>query len=243
MSDSSPSRRDHYADGPQSFLVRVLRQDGPGRAGYWQRHRVEYEPNMNCISVLQKIAEAAMTVEGQPGGAGGLGVQLPGRGLRGLHDAHQRPGAPGLHGPGRSAAGATKPGGRSNFRPMTKFPVIRDLVVDRSRMFACLEKIKAWLPVDSYLDMGPGARQSQESSRWPIYYSKCMTCGCCLEACPQFLKIELTRKPGESDEQFDARQRVANMRAFIGRAGHRAGGAVQHQSHRGDECLRAAGAP
>ena len=39
---------------------------------------------------------------------------------------------------------------------MTKFPVIRDLLVDRSRMFACLEKILAWMPVDSYLDMGPG---------------------------------------------------------------------------------------
>ncbi len=50
----------------KSFLVRVLRQDGPGRRPYWERHRVAYEPNMNCISVLQKIAEGAMTVEGKP---------------------------------------------------------------------------------------------------------------------------------------------------------------------------------
>ena len=45
---------------------------------------------------------------------------------------------------------------------MTKFPVIRDLVVDRSRMFETLKKIQAWLPVDSYFDMGPGPRQSQD---------------------------------------------------------------------------------
>jgi succinate dehydrogenase / fumarate reductase iron-sulfur subunit len=101
-------------------------------------------------------------------------------------------------------------------RPLTKFPVIRDLLVDRSRMFACLEKILAWLPVDSYLDMGSGARQSQETQQMAYLYSKCMTCGCCLEACPQFLKIELKPKPGESDEEYRARQRVANIRSFMG---------------------------
>ena len=101
-------------------------------------------------------------------------------------------------------------------RPMTKFPVIRDLLVDRSRTFACLEKILAWLPVDSYLDMGPGLRQSQETQQMAYLYSKCMTCGCCLEACPQFLKIELKHKPGETEAEYRARQRVANMRSFMG---------------------------
>ena len=72
--------------------------------------------------------------------------------------------------------------------------MIRDLMVDRSRIFACLEKIQAWLPVDSYLDMGPGPRQSQEQQQMAYLYSKCMSCGCCLEACPQFLKIELAQR-------------------------------------------------
>ena len=101
-------------------------------------------------------------------------------------------------------------------RPMTKFPVIRDLMVDRSRIFASLEKIRAWLPVDSYFDMGPGLRQSQEQQQLAYLYSKCMSCGCCLEACPQFLKIELARQPGESTESLDARLREANLRAFMG---------------------------
>ena len=101
-------------------------------------------------------------------------------------------------------------------RPMTKFPVVRDLMVDRSRIFACLEKIRAWLPADSYLDMGPGPRQSQQQQQMAYLYSKCMSCGCCLEACPQFLKIELARRPGESEEAFDARLREANMRGFMG---------------------------
>ena len=41
---------------PTHFEVKVLRQDGPQQASYWERHRVEYETDMNVISVLQKIA-------------------------------------------------------------------------------------------------------------------------------------------------------------------------------------------
>ncbi len=101
-------------------------------------------------------------------------------------------------------------------RPMSKFPVIRDLVVDRSRMFETLKKISAWLPVDSYLHMGSGPRQSQENQELAYVLSKCMTCGCCLEACPQYLKIELKRRPGETDEEFERRQRAAFDRSFMG---------------------------
>jgi succinate dehydrogenase / fumarate reductase iron-sulfur subunit len=111
-----------------------------------------------------------------------------------------------------------RPGRPIELRPMTKFPVLRDLVVDRSRIFATLKKIEAWLPVDSYDDLGPGPRQSQEHQRLAYQLSKCMTCGCCMEACPQFLKIELTRRPDESDEQFAAREDEAYRRAFMGAA-------------------------
>ena len=48
----------------KSFDVTVLRQDGPQRPSYWQRFRVSYEADMNCISVLQKIAENPVTVDG-----------------------------------------------------------------------------------------------------------------------------------------------------------------------------------
>ena len=33
--------------------------------------------------------------------------------------------------------------------PMSKFPVVRDLVVDRQRLFRGLTRVKAWVPVDS----------------------------------------------------------------------------------------------
>jgi len=50
---------------PSKINVRVLRQDGPGLPQYWERHQVEYEPDMNVISVLQKIAAQAKTSDGK----------------------------------------------------------------------------------------------------------------------------------------------------------------------------------
>ena len=85
-------------------------------------------------------------------------------------------------------------------------------------MFETLKKIHAWLPVDSYYDMGAGPRQSQQDQELAYVLSKCMTCGCCLEACPQYLKIELRRKPGESREAFVRREQEAFNRSFMGAA-------------------------
>src|SRR5260370_36347035 len=69
---------------------------------------------------------------------------------------------------------------------MSKFPCERDLVVDRSRMFENLKRVKAWIDLDGTHELGPGPRESQEQQeeRYPL--SRCMTCGCCVEACPQY---------------------------------------------------------
>ena len=72
--------------------------------------------------------------------------------------------------------------------PMSKFPVIRDLIVDRSRMFDALKKVQAWVSADGYHDLGPGDRQSQSVQEVAYKLSECMTCGCCVEACPQYTK-------------------------------------------------------
>jgi succinate dehydrogenase / fumarate reductase iron-sulfur subunit len=43
-----------------------------------------------------------------------------------------------------------------------------------------------------------------------------MSCGCCLEACPQYTKIELTQRSGETDEEFRARKHQAYDAGFVG---------------------------
>jgi succinate dehydrogenase / fumarate reductase iron-sulfur subunit len=67
---------------------------------------------------------------------------------------------------------------------MATFPVVRDLIINRQRMFDTLKKVKAWIPIDGTYDLGPGPRMAEETRQWAYELSKCMTCGVCLEACP-----------------------------------------------------------
>ena len=70
--------------------------------------------------------------------------------------------------------------------PLSKFPVIRDLAVDRSVLFENLKRVKAWVPIDGTYDLGSGPRQTtrQQEQAYPL--SRCISCCCCMEVCPQF---------------------------------------------------------
>jgi succinate dehydrogenase / fumarate reductase, iron-sulfur subunit len=70
--------------------------------------------------------------------------------------------------------------------PMSKFPNVRDLQVDRTRMFEHLKQVHAWVELDGTHDLGPAEKMSNEMAQERYALSRCMTCGCCLEACPQY---------------------------------------------------------
>jgi succinate dehydrogenase / fumarate reductase iron-sulfur subunit len=70
--------------------------------------------------------------------------------------------------------------------PFSKFPIVRDLAVDRSVLFENLKGVKAWVPVDGTYDLGTGPRQSSEMQEEAYPLSNCISCCCCMEACPQF---------------------------------------------------------
>jgi succinate dehydrogenase / fumarate reductase iron-sulfur subunit len=199
---------------PANIEIRILRQNGPGEPSYWERHRVPYEREMNVISVLQRIAAQAHTSDGEPVAPVAWDCNC----LEEVCGACTMV----INGRARQACSALvdrlledNPE-EIELRPMSKFPVVRDLMVDRTRMFEALQKLKIWVPVDGYYDLGTSPRVSQQvqQDRYPL--SECMTCGCCLEACPQYTKIELIRQDGETDEQFDARKREAYRSGFIG---------------------------
>lgn len=69
--------------------------------------------------------------------------------------------------------------------PFSKFPLVRDLIIDRSSMFENLKKVHAWIDTDGAYDRGPGPKVSPEKQEIMYALSTCMTCGCCVEACPQ----------------------------------------------------------
>lgn len=200
----------------ESFDVRILRQAAPGEPSRWETFRIPYEPNLNVISVLQKIAAMARNAEGKTTTpvawdcncleevCGACTMVINGRVRQScsalvdrLLEEHE---------------------GEIELQPMAKFPVIRDLVVDRGRMFRALERVKAWVPVDDYYARGAGPKESQDSQeeRYPL--SECMTCGCCVDACPQYSKVEVERRPNESIEEHEARQAKAEEVEFLGAA-------------------------
>jgi succinate dehydrogenase / fumarate reductase iron-sulfur subunit len=89
--------------------------------------------------------------------------------------------------PGQACATLVDRIGRDvELRPLTKFQVVRDLVVDRAPMFEALKKVAAWVPIDGSHDLGPGPVISAEDQALRYALSQCMTCGCCMEACPQY---------------------------------------------------------
>ncbi len=71
-------------------------------------------------------------------------------------------------------------------RPMTKFPLVRDLAVDRTRIFDKFKEVHAWIDLDGTHDMGPGPRYSPELAEMRYDLSRCMACACCMEACPNY---------------------------------------------------------
>ncbi len=167
-----------------TFSVKVLRQHDPHSASHWETFSLESETGMNVTTVLQRIAAAPVTIDNQKTTpvaydaccleevCGACTMVINGRvrqGCSALVEHLLKDSPTGIE-----------------LRPMTKFPVVRDLLVDRSPMFRALKRIKAWVPVDGYYDLGTGPRvlPRQQEETYPL--SRCMTCGCCVEACPQF---------------------------------------------------------
>jgi succinate dehydrogenase / fumarate reductase iron-sulfur subunit len=205
---------DDHGNGRAIVRVRVLRQDVAGGESYWERFEVPYEPNMNVISVLQKIAAGARSLDGR-------------RVAPVTWDCNCLEEVCGsctmlINGRTRMACSAlvdrllVEDGDEIELRPMSKFPVVRDLVVDRRRLFRGLEKVKAWVPVEGSYDLGPGPRISPEEQEDAYPLSTCMSCGCCLEACPQYTKVEAVRRDGESDAEFETRRKAAFDAGFVG---------------------------
>ena len=164
--------------------IRVLRRDRPHAGSRWESFDIPYEDGMNMTTVLQRIAAEPITSDGQST----TPVAYDACCLEEVCGACTMV----INGRVRQACSTlidsllADASGPIEVRPMTKFPIVRDLVVDRSSMFRSLQRVKAWVRVDGYHALGPGPKVSPREQEEAYPLSKCMTCGCCLEACPQF---------------------------------------------------------
>lgn len=160
---------------------KIRRQDGPESRPYWEEFKMPYAPGHNVVSALMYLREHPINTEGErvrpvvwdsncmEEVCGACSMIVNGevrQACAALVDTLERPIA---------------------LEPLAKFPMIRDLMVDRQRMFDSLLTTQAWIPLDGTYDVHRHApRISPQDQAVHYMFSRCMTCGCCMEVCPQF---------------------------------------------------------
>ncbi len=164
----------------KSVILRIKRQPNPAAKAHWEEFELAYNPNMNVTSCLMEIAANPVTREGKATTpitydsncleevCGSCAMLINGRArmaCSALIDHLEQP---------------------IRLEPFSKFPIVRDLATDRSVIFENLKAVKAWVPVDGTYDLGPGPRMTQEEQEGAYPLSRCISCTCCMEACPQF---------------------------------------------------------
>lgn len=165
------------------FILKVLR--GSSDKQYWEEFEVPLTPFLNVISALLYVQKNPVNRQGEKVSpvaweqgcleevCGSCTVLINGRPRQScsalVHQVLEETG-----------------GKIITIAPMSKFPLVKDLVVDRTSMFESLKKVKAWVDADDSYDRGFGPKVSPEVQETLYELSTCMTCGCCLEACPQF---------------------------------------------------------
>jgi succinate dehydrogenase / fumarate reductase iron-sulfur subunit len=163
----------------KSIIVRVRRQATPKNRPHWEEFELARRPHMNVIICLRDIAENPVTRDGKQTTpvcydsncleevCGSCAMVINGRArmaCSALVDQLEQP---------------------IRIEPLSKFPVVRDLAVDRSIMFENLKRMKAWIPIDGTYDLGEGPRMSSDEQEKAYPLSRCISCGNCLEVCPQ----------------------------------------------------------
>ncbi|PRQ03280.1 Fumarate reductase iron-sulfur subunit [Enhygromyxa salina] len=203
--------------------LKIWRQPGPDQAGFFEDHRVEADPHMSFLEMLDVLNEqllvagkdpvafdhdcregicgaCSMVIDGHPHGprAGTTTCQLH---MREYHD-----GAEITIEPWRASA----------------FPIIKDLVVDRS----AFDRIQQ---AGGYVSVGTGS--APDANTIPIGkreldeafdYAACIGCGACVAACPNASSMlfvaskvaHLSLLPqGKVERKHRARKLVAAMDA------------------------------
>ncbi len=164
----------------KTFIIKIKRQATPSETPHWEEFELVYRPGINVTSALMDIALNPVTRDGKPTTpiaydsncleevCGSCAMLINGRtrmACSALIDNLEQP---------------------IRLEPFSKFPVVRDLSVDRGVIFENLKRVKAWVPVDGSYDLGPGPHIMPEEQEQAYPLSRCISCCCCMEACPQF---------------------------------------------------------
>jgi succinate dehydrogenase / fumarate reductase iron-sulfur subunit len=166
----------------KTIALKIKRQADPQSQPYWEEFEFPWKPGMNVTSALMEIAANPVTKEGKPTTplaydsncleeiCGSCAMLINGRArmaCSALIDQLDQP---------------------IKLEPLSRFPVVRDLAVDRSVLFENLKLVKAWVPLDGTYDLGPGPRIDPATQEKMYPLSRCISCCLCMEVCPEVTK-------------------------------------------------------
>src|SRR2546427_5065689 len=164
----------------KTVIIKIKRQANPDSKAYWEEFELPQTPGRNVTSALMEIAVNPVTRDGK-------------KTTPITYDANCLEEVCGscamlVNGKARMACSALleKLDHPVKLEPFSKFPVVRDLAVDRSVLFEDLKRVKAWVPIDGTYDLGPGPRVTMQEQEVAYPLSRCISCCCCMEACPHF---------------------------------------------------------
>src|ERR1700730_16078962 len=164
----------------RTVLFKIKRQPNPNVRPHWEEFELPWHSGMNVISSLMEIAANPVTREGKATTpvtydsncleevCGSCAMLINGRARMpssALVDKLEQP---------------------IRLAPLSKFPVVRDLAVDRSVLFENLKAVQAWVPIDGTYDLGSGPKQFPQLQEQLYPLSNCISCTICMEVCPQF---------------------------------------------------------
>ena len=165
----------------ETVEFKIRRQDDPFSDPYWQHFELPCSGRDNVVAALRRLREHPVTSDGERvdpvvfehncmeevcGACAMLINGQPRPSCSALIEELKQP---------------------IVLEPLPKFPLVRDLLVDRNRMFEHLKHVQAWVRIDgSWPLKEPGMRVSPQQWAKDYLYSRCMSCGCCLAACPQY---------------------------------------------------------
>lgn len=157
------------------MLVKIKRQAAPDAAPYWQEFEYNGPLHVTVSAVLDALnyTDDLFDTNGEPAPrirwecscmqavCGGCAMVI--NGIPALACA--------------TFADETK-GDALILEPLSKFPVVADLIVDRSSIYENLNKAKM------YLEQVATAEEKHHKQQYSV--AKCLKCGLCLEVCPNY---------------------------------------------------------
>lgn len=156
----------------------IERQDGPDSKPYTEEFLVPYRPSLNVVAALMEIQKKPVTKDGKKT----TPVVWECNCLEKVCGACMMV----INGKARQACATLvdKVSQPIRLAPARTFPVIRDLQIDRSAMFESLKRIQGWIEIDGTWEVNTAPIQNPYTAATAYEIAHCMTCGCCLEACP-----------------------------------------------------------